>query len=113
MVSRVIRPLRPGDYQAAAALFAAACPARAGETVDWRDGGAVRSSRRFVAAAGSPQRVVAYGAIWRVRPGKFRMDLVVSPGWRRCGIGDWLLAHLGDQARIVEAGALGPCLAGQ
>ena len=106
MVSRVIRPLRPGDCQAAAALFAAAYPARAGETVDWRDGGAVRSSRRFVAAAGSPQRVVAYGAIWRVRPGKFRMDLVVSPGWRRCGIGGWLLAHLGDQARIAGAATL-------
>jgi GNAT superfamily N-acetyltransferase len=106
MVSMVIRPLGPGDYRAAAALFAAAYPARAGETVSWREAGAVGSPRRFAAAAGSPQRVVAYGAIWRVRPGRFRMDLVVSPGWRRCGIGGWLLAHLGDQARIAGAATL-------
>jgi mycothiol synthase len=106
MVSRVIRPLRPGDYRAATALFATAYPARAGETVNWREAGAAGSSLRYVAAAGSPQRVVAYGAIWRVRPGKFRMDLVVSPGWRRCGIGGWLLAHLGDQARIAGAATL-------
>jgi mycothiol synthase len=106
MVPGVIRPLGPGDYRAAVALFAAAYPGRAGETVDWRDAETAGSSRRFVAAAGSPPRVAGYGAIWHVRPGKFRMDLVVSPGWRRCGIGGWLLAHLGDQARIAGAATL-------
>jgi GNAT superfamily N-acetyltransferase len=106
MVSRVIRPLRPGDYRAAAALFAATYPARAGETVNWHEAGAAGSPRRYVAAAGSPQRVVAYGAIWGVRPGKFRMDLIVAASRRRCGIGGWLLAHLGDQARIAGAATL-------
>jgi len=106
MVPGVIRPLGPGDYRAAVTLFAAAYPGRAGETVDWRDAETAGSSRRFVAAAGSPPRVAGYGAIWHVRPGKFRMDLVVSPGWRRCGIGGWLLAHLGDQARIAGAATL-------
>jgi GNAT superfamily N-acetyltransferase len=106
MVPGVIRPLRQGDHRAAAALFAAKYPARAGEAANWHNDDAVGSPRRYVAAAGSPQRVVAYGAIWRVRPGKYRMDLVVSPGWRRRGIGGWLLAHLGDQARIAGAATL-------
>ncbi len=106
MVPRVIRPLRPGEHRAAAALFAATYPARAGEAANWGNAEAVGSPRRYVAAVGAPQRVVAYGAIWRVRPGKFRMDLIVSPGWRRRGIGGWLLAHLGGQARIAGAATL-------
>lgn len=106
MVPGVIRPLRQGDHRAAAALFAATYPARAGEAADWHNADAAGSPRRYVAAAGSPQGVVAYGAIWRGRPGKFRMDLVVAPGWRRRGIGGSLLAYLGDQARITGAATL-------
>lgn len=106
MVPGVIRPLQQGDQRAAAALFTATYPGRAGEAANWHNDDAVGSPRRYVAAAESPQSVVAYGAIWRVRPGKFRMDLVVSPGWRRRGIGGWLLAHLGDQARIAGAATL-------
>ena len=75
MEPRVIRPLQPGDNRAAAALFAVEYPARAREAANWHNADAVGSSRHYVAAAGSPQRVVAYGAIWRVRHGKFRMDL--------------------------------------
>lgn len=41
-----------------------------------------------------------------MRPGKFRLDLVVSPRFRRCGIGGELLAHLCDQARIAGAATL-------
>jgi GNAT superfamily N-acetyltransferase len=106
MVPGVIRPLQQRDHRAAAALFAATNPARAGEAASWHTDDAVGSPWRYVAAAGSPQRVVAYGAIWRVRPGKFRMDLVVSPGSRRRGIGGWLLAHLREQARIAGAETL-------
>jgi GNAT superfamily N-acetyltransferase len=103
MVSMVLRPVLPGDHRAVAALLAATWSAHGGEAASWHDADTARSSRRYVAAAGSPQRVIAYGAIWRVRPGKFRMDLVVSPGWRRRGAGGRLLAHLGDQARIAGA----------
>jgi mycothiol synthase len=103
MVSMVLRPLLPGDHRAVAALLSATCSAHGGEAASWHDADTARSSRRYAAVAGSPQRVIAYGAIWRVRPGKFRIDLVVAPGWRQRGAGGRLLAHLGDQARIAGA----------
>jgi len=106
MVRRVIRPLAPEDQRAATALFAAAYPGRAGEAANWGSAGAAGSPGRYAVAAGAPARVVGYGAIWAVRPGKFRLDLVVSPRWRRRGIGGGLQAHLCDQARIAEAAML-------
>ena len=47
--------------------------------------------------------VIGYGAWWQVRPGKFRMDLLVAPQWRRKGAGSGLLGYVAGRAR--EAGA--------
>jgi GNAT superfamily N-acetyltransferase len=41
--------------------------------------------------------------LWPVRPGKFRIDLVVAPGRRRCGIGSRLLDRLTGEARAAGA----------
>ena len=58
---------------------------------------------RYVAVSGAGQRIVGYGGLWPVRPGKFRIDLVVAPGYRRRGIGGWLLDGLTSQARAAGA----------
>src|SRR5262245_26766996 len=96
----VIRDLDPPLDGAAAALFAAAFPDRAGEPAGRAAEGHVS---RWAAVEGSSGRVLAYGAVWRLRPGKFRMDLVVCPDRRREGVGGRLLAHLTDRARAMGA----------
>jgi len=98
-----IRRFARAHREAAAALFAAAHPERADEPAAW---GASRGSagpRRYVAVTGVAERIVGYGGLWPVRPGKFRIDLVVAPGYRRCGIGSRLLDLLTGEARAAGA----------
>jgi GNAT superfamily N-acetyltransferase len=54
--------------------------------------------------AGPPERVIGAGAWWPVRPGKFRMDLLVAAGWRRRGTGSGVLRHVAGGA--LAAGAV-------
>jgi GNAT superfamily N-acetyltransferase len=94
-----IRPLRPADRDAVAALFAAASPERAGELARWDD-----RVCRWVAADGA--RIVGYGSFWPVRDHRFRMDLTVAPEHRRRGTGGWLLGLLAGAARAAGAATL-------
>jgi mycothiol synthase len=84
-------------------LFAAAHPVRADEPAGWGTPGRSAGPRRYVAVTGVAERIVGYGAWWPVRPGKFRIDLVVAPGHRRCGIGSRLLERLTGEAHAAGA----------
>jgi GNAT superfamily N-acetyltransferase len=94
----LVRSAWPGDREAVAALFAAAGRSPAD---------ALSAPGRCIAAvAGPPERVIGAGAWWPVRPGKFRMDLLVAAGWRRRGTGSGLLGHLAGRARAAGAATL-------
>ena len=58
------------------------------------------------AAASPPELVIGYGAWWQVRPGKFRMDLLVASQWRCKGVGSGLLGYVADRARAAGAATL-------
>jgi GNAT superfamily N-acetyltransferase len=98
-----IRPLARAHREAAAALFAAAHPERADEPAAWGAPSGPAGPRRYVAVAGTAGQIVGYGGWWPVRPGKFRIDLVVAPGHRRCGIGSRLLGQLTEDAHTAGA----------
>lgn len=97
-----VRPFARAHRAAAAALFAAAHPERADEPAGWGAPSGPAGPRRYVAVTGAG-RIVGYGGFWRVRPGKFRIDLVVAPGRRRCGIGSRLLDRLTGDAHAAGA----------
>ena len=84
-------------------MFAAAFPERADESAGWDAASGPAGPRRYVAVTGGAERIVGYGGLWPVRPGKFRIDLVVAPGHRRCGIGGRLLDRLTGEARAAGA----------
>jgi GNAT superfamily N-acetyltransferase len=98
-----IRPLERAHREAAAALFAAAYPERADEPAGWDAPSGSAGPRRYVAVTSAAERIVAYGGLWPVRPGKFRIDLVVAPGHRRRGIGSRLLDRLTGEAHAAGA----------
>lgn len=95
-----IGPLTPAHRAAAVALFVASHPERADEPADWDD--ASRWPRRFGSVTGST--LIGYGALWPVRPGKFRLDLVVASERRRRGVGGRILERL--TADALASGAL-------
>jgi GNAT superfamily N-acetyltransferase len=101
-----IRDLSPSDYGSAAELFATAFPDRAREPAAWADEEHAQAVRRWVAVDPPAEQFLGYGVAWQVRPGKFRMDLVVRTEARRRGIGGRLLAHLTERAREVGAATL-------
>jgi GNAT superfamily N-acetyltransferase len=98
-----IRPFARAHHEAAAALFAAAHPERADEPAGWGAPGESAGPRRYVAVTGAAERIAGYGGLWQVRPGKFRIDLVVAPDHRRCGIGSRLLDRLTSEAHAAGA----------
>jgi GNAT superfamily N-acetyltransferase len=55
---------------------------------------------RLIARDTATQRVIGYGALRSVRAQQARLDLMVHPAWQRQGVGQGLLDHLIDQARI-------------
>jgi GNAT superfamily N-acetyltransferase len=97
-----IHPLARTHHKAAAALFAAAYPERADEPAGWAAPSGPAVPRRYVAVSGV-EPIVGYGGLWPVRPGKFRIDLVVAQRHRRCGIGSRLLDRLTGDARAAGA----------
>lgn len=99
MSAPAVRACGVVDREPAAALFVAAFPLRAREIATWSRS----AGQRYVVVAGEPQRVIAYGAVWQFRSDGYRMDLVVSPSWRRRGVGGLLLAHGVEQARTLGA----------
>jgi GNAT superfamily N-acetyltransferase len=98
-----IHPFARAHREAAAALFAATYPERADEPAGWDAPSGPTGPRRYIAVTGAAERIVGYGGLWQVRPGKFRVDLVVAPDHRRCGIGSGLLDRLTAEARAVGA----------
>jgi len=98
-----IRTVQPHDYAPAIALFVAAHPERERETNSWAKAEQEEAARRWVVADDASEEVIGYGAIWRVRPSKFRMDLVIHPSWRRRGIGAQLLKQLVESAHRAGA----------
>lgn len=101
-----IRAIQPHDYESAMALFIAAYPERARETNTWALAEQQEAARRWVVTDETSKQVLGYGAIWRVRPGKFRMDLIVHLDWRRRGIGTHILNQLVEGASSAGAATL-------
>lgn len=94
-----IRPIEPGDYDATAALLNSAEPERRWQAARWRQADARAGDDRtvrYVAVAGAPPQIVGYGAFWRVRLNKYRLELLVAPGRRRQGLGGRLMRQLLD-----------------
>ena len=60
--------------------------------------------RCIAVVPGPPEFVIGYGGWWQVRPGKFRIELLVARPWRRRGAGSGLLDHVASRAR--DAGAV-------
>jgi GNAT superfamily N-acetyltransferase len=94
----LVRVAEPADQPGVAALLASA---------GRRPEDAPRPPGRCVAvAAGPPEFVIGYGAWWQVRPGKFRMELLVAPRWRGKGVGSGLLGCVAGRARAAGAATL-------
>jgi mycothiol synthase len=94
----LVRVAGPADQPGVAALLASA---------GRRPAGAPQPPGLCVAAAaGPPEFVIGYGAWWQVRPGKFRMDLLVASQWRGKGVGSGLLGYLAGRARAAGAATL-------
>jgi GNAT superfamily N-acetyltransferase len=93
-----------------AALVAIVAPDRASGARTWRYAGAradeLRGTRRYVAIEPESQRVVGYGAYWWVRLQKYRIDLMILPGWRRQGFGGRLLRQLFDDLALQGAASV-------
>jgi GNAT superfamily N-acetyltransferase len=102
----VIRAFDDADRAAAADLIAAEWPHRADEAVPLRQGDYLPGAHRWTAADPADGSVRAYASLWRVVGDRFRMDLVVAPGWRRQGIGSRMMETLVGTAAASGAATL-------
>jgi GNAT superfamily N-acetyltransferase len=117
MESLVIRPLVATDIAAARATAAALQPPHlATEGLTLLQDVYRVSADRFCLAAEREREggVLGCGALWRVRDGKFRLDLMVHPRSQQQGIGGALLARLLAEAEqqgaeTVQARARDDC----
>ena len=90
-----------------AALVAAIMPEHGVGARSWRQADASSAEHdriwRYVAVDEPAQQVVGYGWSWRLRLQKYRLELMVVPGWRRRGIGGRLLRRLIDELALCGA----------
>jgi len=93
-----VRPYSPGDREAVAALFASSGKQPAHPIT--------RGACCVAVIAGQPARVIGFGAWWRVRLDKFRLDLLVAADARRRGIGTSLLGEVVVRAHGAGAATL-------
>ena len=59
---------------------------------------------RWVAVDQATRRMVGYASLWHVRLWKYRMDLMIHPGWRKRGVGGSLFDVLLENLRLARAG---------
>jgi GNAT superfamily N-acetyltransferase len=95
-------------YEAAALFVHSVDPKRSPQAEDWRQADHARSSsgiphHRWVAIDSATQAIIGYSHTWPVRFPQFRMDLLVSPTWRRQGIGQGLLTCALDRLHASNA----------
>jgi GNAT superfamily N-acetyltransferase len=110
-VAVTVRATVESEFEAAAALVRATLPGRDDTAEAWRRGDtrAGTPAQRLVAVE-EAVGVIGYGASWRVRSDKERLDLAVRPDHHRRGAGGRLLAALeagmrGTGAATVQARA--------
>ena len=84
-----VEPLAPQHLADAAAMFAVGYPERAHEFERWPSGDPAARWGAVVAA-----ELVGYAGLWCVHGDRFRFDLVVAAGWRRCGVASRMLQHI-------------------
>jgi len=97
----VIRPFIEADVRAAGDIAGAMLPpylADSGMTL-WQQVYRLAGDRFCLTATRSDNAVIGCGALWRVGGERFRVDLMVHPGWQRQGVGGELLARLLEEAR--------------
>lgn len=110
----LLQPFYPRDVTNTQKLILSAAPERRECVEAWSQMPSEPDEEGFirrdyvVVNANDPTAVIGYGAIWPQREGRFRMDLIVAPGWRRQGIGSALFHHLlnelqDQKATIVQA----------
>ncbi|MFL5382196.1 MAG: GNAT family N-acetyltransferase [Longimicrobiaceae bacterium] len=102
----ITRPFADTDRAFAADLIAAEWPHRAGEAIPLREGDNLPNAPRWTAADPGSDEPRAYASLWRVAGDRFRMDLVVAPGWRRRGIGNRMLDTIVEAATSAGAATL-------
>lgn len=104
----VIRPLAAREYGQVAALYSTVYPERGDQAAAWRHAdrhaAAQSAVARWVAVRPQAPQVVGYGAFWPVRLDKYRLALVVHPGWRGRGVGGRLLDRLLEGLRAGGTG---------
>jgi RimJ/RimL family protein N-acetyltransferase len=96
-----ILKLRDTDYEAAALFVGSVDLTQSPQAEDWRQADHALSSSgippyRWVAVDTATQTIIGYSHIWPVRFPQFRMDLLVSPTWRRQGVGHGLFTCILD-----------------
>jgi len=97
-----MRDLERRNESFASDLFVATYPARRHEVASWAGDAAVR----HWIVDGDNGAPCGYAALWPVRPGRWRMDLIVAPDRRRRGLGAAALAVLVERARAGDAATL-------
>ena len=102
----VPRPLGESDIVPAARLLADAYPHRAHESRLWQVAAGPNDQNRWILDGSVNGDPAAYLSLWPVHGTKFRLDLVVHPAHRQCGLGSQLLRWLVEQGTSLGATSL-------
>src|SRR6266508_6315672 len=105
-MSWVVCPYGDHDYDTVVALHDAVYPTYRTQPDVWHAATQFDELRarlhRCIARDTATQQLIGYGALRSVRARQARLDLMVHPAWQRRGVGQGLLDHLIQQARIGE-----------
>src|SRR4051812_47866600 len=117
MTQVVLRPFAAADYGRLVEIDRLTWPDRAVPEADWRRRDGRFDHERYFRVryiAELDGQMVGWGQIghmpWQFYPNKYRLDLVVDPAWRRCGVGSALYDRLLSEVRprgaeVVRASA--------
>lgn len=103
-----IRPLRSDEYERAAELVRRLGHRRRDTAEAWRGEDDASASaplpfRRWAAMEDWSEEMAGYASAWHMREGKYRMDVIVEPRFRRRGIGGALLDTVLGALAAVDA----------